>query len=555
MASGGVAVGDVTGNKELTVTGFERAFQHIDQYVEQFMQALGIPGLTMAISDREQLLHVAAHGVTDLGTQAPVQLDTRFEIGSLGKQFTSIALLQLRDEGLLDLQAPVRQYLPWFEVESTYPPIAAHHLLTHTSGLRRGTDLAPHGLYEVWALRQSRAHTPPGAYCCYSNLGYKTLGFLVEELTGQALHEVFQSRILEPLGMTQSYGAMTLETHRKTATGYCPFYDDRPEHPSHGLAPAIWGEFGTGDGCLVSTAEDMARYLRLLLNRGRGEHGRIMSQASFDLMTHPHVWTGAGYYCYALATYPVVDHTCLGHGGGNAGYRSSIMIDLEAGLGVIFLLNLTGDTEPTNVASAYVIETLLAAQRRVPLPPPPALDVSAVANAADYAGVYRAGERRLQLTAEGERLYLTHAGQKIALEPRGEDLFYVGHADFELFLLEFSRSNGEVTEVFHGADWYVNDRYTGPLQFVVPEAWDAYLGHYRSRSPETSNFRIVRRKGGLALIFPAGAAEALVSLDDDSFRVGADENAPETLRFDAIVEGRALVAEYSGCAYYRAFTT
>jgi len=64
----------------------------------------------------------------------------------------------------------------------------------------------------------------------------------------------------------------------------------------------------------------------------------------------------------------------------------------------------------------------------------------------------------------------------------------------------------------------------------------------------------VRRKGGLALIFPAGASAALVPLDDGSFRVGADENAPETLRFDAVVDGRALVAEYSGCPYYRAFT-
>ena len=536
------------------MAGFESAFHHIDQYVEQFVQEMNIPGLTMAVSDREQVLHVAAYGVSDLGTQAPVTPDTLFEIGSLGKQFTNIALLQLRDEGLVDLHAPVRQYLPWFEVQSDFPPIAAHHLMTHTSGLRRGADLAPHGLYEVWALRQSRAHTPPGAYCCYSNLGYKILGFLLEALTGQSLHDVIQSRILNPLGMTQSYAAMTHETRRQTATGYCPFYDDRPEHPSHGVAPAIWGEFGTGDGCQVSTAEDMATYLRMLLNRGRGEYGRLMSEAGFDLMAHPHVWTGVGYYGYALATYPVADHTCFGHAGGNAGFRSSMMIDLEAGFGVIFLLNLTGDTEPPNVASAYVIETLLAAQRQTPLPPPPKQDPSAVANAADYAGVYRAGEKRLKLTAKAGTLYLSYAGQAIALERRGEDSFYVGHPDFELFLLEFSRRNGEVTEVFYGSDWYVNDRYTGPLQFVYPEGWEAYTGHYRSRSPETSNVRIVRRKGALALIFPAGTAEALMPLDDGSFRVGADEEAPETLRFDAIVDGRALVAEYSGCPYYRAFT-
>jgi len=542
-------------DKEPILADLQRAFNHIDQYVEQLMQEANIPGLTMAATDREHLLRASAYGVLDLATQIPVVPDTLFEIGSLGKQFTSIALLQLRDEGIVDLQAPVSHYLPWFKIPSDYPPITPHHLLTHTAGLSRGTDLAPHGLYEVWALRKSKVRTPPGTSCIYSNVGYKILGFLLEELTGQALHDVIQSRILEPLGMTHTYSAMTHETHRKSATGYCDLYDDRPAHPSHDLVPAIWSEFGTGDGCQVSTAGDMAIYLRMLLNRGRGEQGRLMSETSFDLMTQCRVWTGVGYYGYALATYPVDDHICLGHAGGNAGYRSSIMIDLDAGLGVVFLLNMTGDTEPINVATAYVIGVLLATQRQGALPPPPPLqDASAIANAADYAGAYRAGNRCLQLAAETGKLCLTYAGQTVALERRTKDCFYVGHPDLDLFLLEFGRRGSQVVEVFHGPDWYVNDRYLGPLQFAYPEAWEAYTGHYRTRSPETSNFRVVLRKGGLVLIFPWGTAESLVPLNDGSFRVGADENSPETLCFDAVVDGRALLAEYSGCPYYRTFT-
>jgi CubicO group peptidase (beta-lactamase class C family) len=533
----------------------QSVFNHIDQYVEQLMQEANIPGMTMAITDRDLLLRASAYGVADLATQVPVAPDTLFEIGSLGKQFTSIALLQLRDEGKLDLQAPVSQYLPWFEVQSDYPPITAHHLLTHTAGLSRGTDLAPHGLYEVWALRKYQVRTPPGTSCIYSNVGYKILGFLLEELTGRALHEVIQTRVIEPLGMTHTYPAMTHDTHRHSATGYCDFYDDRPSHPSHGLVPAIWSEFGTGDGCQVSTAGDMAIYLRMLLNRGRGDHGRLMSEASFDLMTQCRVWTGVGYYGYALATYPVDDHICLGHAGGNAGYRASIMIDLEAGLAVIFLLNVTGDTEPINVASAYVIELLLATQRRVALPPmPPPQDTSAIANAADYAGVYGAGNRCLRLKAAAGKLVLTYKGHDVALERRTEDSFYVGHPDLDLFLLEFRRCGGQVVEAWHGPDWYANDAYSGQLQFAYPAAWEAYTGHYRTRSPEVSNFRVVLRKGHLVLIFPWGTAESLIPLDNGSFRVGADADSPETIRFDAIVDDRALLAEYSGCPYYRAFT-
>jgi CubicO group peptidase (beta-lactamase class C family) len=542
-------------DKEPILAGLQRAFEHIDQYLEPLMQEANIPGMTVAVTNREHLLRASAYGVTDLGTQVPVEPNTLFEIGSLGKQFTSIALLQLRDEGVVDFHAPVSQYLPWLQIPSDYPPMTAHHLLNHTAGLNRGTDLAPHGMYEVWALRDRKVRTPPGVTCRYSNLGYKILGFVLEALTGQALHEVIRTRVLEPLGMMQTHPAMTHETHRQTATGYCDFYDDRPAHPSHGLAPAIWSEFATGDGCQVSTASDMATYLRMLLNRGRGDRCRIMSEASFNLMTQPNVWTGVGYYAYALATYTVDGRTCLGHAGGNAGYRSSVMIDLKTGFAVVILLNVTGDTEPINVASAYVLDVLFAARRKTDLPsPPPMQDASVIANAADYAGVYRAGNQCLQLTAEAEKLCLTFSGQVVELERRGEDQFYVGHPDLDLFLLEFRRHDGEVVEVFHGPDWYTNERYTGQVQFTYPEAWNTYTGHYRTRSPECSNFRIVLRKGNLVLIYPWGVAETLVELGDGGFRVGEDEHSPETLRFEAIVDGRALLAEYSGCPYYRAFT-
>jgi hypothetical protein len=151
-------------------------------------------------------------------------------------------------------------------------------------------------------------------------------------------------------------------------------------------------------------------------------------------------------------------------------------------------------------------------------------------------------------------LYLAYQGQIVALEHRTDDCFYVGHPELDLFLLEFSRHDGKVVEAFHGPDWYIHDRYSGQLQFTYPKAWEAYTGHYRARSPELSNFRVVLRKGGLVFIYPWGTAASLVPLNDGSFRVGADERAPETLRFDAVVDGRALLAEYSECPYYRAFT-
>lgn len=541
------------------MTRFQNAFDYIDQYAEQLMQAMHIPGLAIAVTDREHTLRLSTYGLADIAGQIPVTPDTLFEIGSLGKPFTCMALLQLQDEGILDLHAPITQYLPWFEVQSEYPPMTAHHLMNHTSGLVYGTGLAPHGLYEVWALRQTQARAAPGTSFLYSNVGYKTLGVLLEALTGKPLHEVIRARVLEPLGMTHSYSAMTHETRQKAAVGYCGLYDDRPEHPSHDLVPAVWGEYGTGDGCQVSTAGDMAIYLRLLLNRGEGLHARLISQASFDLMTLRDKVIEEEEYGYGLGLYPVDGRRFIRHGGGNGGYRSAIALDIEAGLGVVLLMNLAGDTYPIVAAAIHLLTILLAAQRQETLPPvPPAPDRRAIANAADYAGVYRAGNRLLRLTAEAGKLLLTLLwtphDQVVVLERFADDRFYVRHPDFELFLLEFGRHEGEVVEVFHGPDWYIHDRYSGPLQFTYPEAWEVYPGHYRARNPDASNFRVVRRKGGLVALFPTGEAEPLVPLGDGVFRIASNALSTDTLHFDAVAGGRALVAAYAGCPYYRTFT-
>jgi hypothetical protein len=156
--------------------------------------------------------------------------------------------------------------------------------------------------------------------------------------------------------------------------------------------------------------------------------------------------------------------------------------------------------------------------------------------------------------AKARKLLLIYDGNAVVLEQRAADRFYVGHPDFALFLLEFKRDGGQVVEVLHGAQWYINDRYAGGQRFDYPEAWESYPGHYRSGAAAPSNFRVVLRKGTLVLIFPSGDAESLDPLGDSLFRIGEDDRSPETLRFDAVVGGRALQAEYSGCPYYRTFT-
>jgi CubicO group peptidase (beta-lactamase class C family) len=149
------------------MTNFQAAFKRLDQFIEQKIKAANVPGMAVAVTDRERLLRVSTYGFADVAAQTPVTPEMLFEIGSIGKSFTSIALLQLREEGRLDLHEPVTRYLPWFEVQSEYEPITLHHLMSHTGGIIMGADFPGEARYEVWALRETEATTTPGTYFHY----------------------------------------------------------------------------------------------------------------------------------------------------------------------------------------------------------------------------------------------------------------------------------------------------------------------------------------------------------------------------------------------------
>jgi CubicO group peptidase (beta-lactamase class C family) len=170
---------------------FKHVFKCLDQCVEQKMEATNLPGMAVALTDREKLLRVSTYGFGDIAAQFHLTPEILFEIGSIGKSFTSIALLQLREEGLLDLHEPVTRYLPWFEVQSEYEPITLHHLMSHTAGITMGPEFPGEARCEVWALRETGATAPPGTYYHYSDSGYKTLGVILEDMLQRLMNRHF----------------------------------------------------------------------------------------------------------------------------------------------------------------------------------------------------------------------------------------------------------------------------------------------------------------------------------------------------------------------------
>jgi len=121
-------------------TRFRDTFRRIDLFVLRDLRASGVPALVVGITNKERLLHVSAHGFADLERRIPIRPDSRFEIGSISKSFASIALLQLQEQGRLDIDNPVTYYLPWLRIKTRFKPITLRHLMSHTAGIVLGSE-------------------------------------------------------------------------------------------------------------------------------------------------------------------------------------------------------------------------------------------------------------------------------------------------------------------------------------------------------------------------------------------------------------------------------
>jgi D-alanyl-D-alanine carboxypeptidase len=524
------------------------AFATIDAFVTRHLKEEGLPGLSHGLSSREGVLRAAAYGLRDVKAGEPLRTSDLFEIGSITKSFVALCCLQLREEGRLDLERPVRDYLPWLHVESAHAPITPHHLLTHSSGLPgSGVNFPVSETRPLWT-----AH-PPGAAFHYCNLGYDLLGLLLETLDGRPLREVLRARIFAPLGMSSSEPVIVNAMRHRLPTSYWPLRDDQPLERGGALVEAPCLTFDGGAGCIASTPGDMAAYVQMLLNRGVGPRGRIVSEESFALFSKrwidaPAFGQGAA-YGYGIAVVELDGHTVLRHTGGMVSFSSALHADLEAGLGSFASVHASPGGYRPNAVGLYALATLRAAREGRALPDAPAFDNPArVEKASAYAGTFTSPEgRTLALEADGETVWLRADGERTRLvRARSADTFLAPGSRFALFPIEVGREGDAVAEVAWGGEWYAGPAYTGPHSFETPAEWRAYVGAYRNDSPWYGTARVVLRKGRLL-----AAGEPLVPIGDGLFRVGDEATGTERVRFADVVGGRARRLFFSETPFRR----
>src|SRR5215470_13155562 len=404
----------------------------LDQFIARHMLETGAPGLTLALANRDGLIRVSTYGYADTKAGLRVVPETMFEIGSISKSFVSLALMQLHEEGKLDLSKPITQYLPWLKINSKFEPITTHHILTHTAGLPGVPLLLDALLNDLWTAY------PPGKQFLYCNTGYNILGFLVEALDKRPFAESIRVRLLEPLGMSASAPVITNQLRSKMAVGYQPINSSVP-FASHGtLAEAQWLEMEMAAGSIASTPSDMAKYIRMLTNRGVLPKGRLISEETFNLYIKPEInspFRGEpASYGYGLWVSDIDGHTRLRHTGGMVAFSSSIDVDVTGGIGAFASVNANLRGYRPVAVTKFAVELMNASMTNKSLPPapaPPPLPTE-VKNAADYAGVFTSPDNKaLELIAETDKLVLSYQRKRIVLERAGRDLFLVRDPDFE----------------------------------------------------------------------------------------------------------------------------
>lgn len=543
-----------------------QALDAISAFAPQALAQQGAPGVSIAITDATHTLRVITLGYADAESKTPVTADTRFGIGSITKSFTAGTLLQLRDAGTFDPNLPVTTYLPWFRIHSSFRAITSADLFTHSSGLPDGgLETGLDGIYE---LRDWYAGYAPGTHWTYSNVGYATLGAILYKLEGtEDFDAILRRHIFAPLDMNDTVAVWSPQTLATAARGYLYTNDDRPVLAGAELTRAPQTHYEDTAGSILTTPDDMAKYMRYIINHGNGPHGRLLSESSWKLLTtagkHDGKTIGAGGkgifagYGYGLGVHAVDGDTVIGHTGGVLQYTACMQIDVARRFGVIAMSNLAYVGPRPCAIVTYAVHVLIAQAQGKALPTPPqAADPLHVVKPAQYVGTYapREAASAFSVTASRDRLTL-HAGAKsIALYPSGGDNFIVADPAWSLHLLQFGRdANKRVVEAFWGSQWYATAAYAGPTSYTYPAAWSAYLGRYDSTDANGyyGEAEVIERKG--ALMYDDGTP--LTPLGGNLFRVGSRSWTPERVRFTTIIHGKARVLESPGGPLYRMITT
>lgn len=355
-----------------TIAEEESVLRGIDAFILSVMDEWKVPGLAIAVIEDDRVILSKGYGYRDVEKKLPVTPRTLFAIGSITKSFTVTILGMLVDEGKLDWDTPVRDYLPEFRL---YDPIATERmtirdLVTHRSGLPRH-DLVWYGahLSRQEMVRRLPYLKPSKEFRSawqYQNLMFMTAGYLAGRVMGTRWEELVRQRIFQPLGMLASNFSVT--DSQRSDDFALPYdkVDDRVERiPFRNI-----DEIGPA-GSINSNVEEMIRYVQFHINKGEYGGRQLLSRSNAEQMQTPQILMPRSiqkllYDEHGLASYGLGfmittyrGHKVVTHGGSIDGFISLLSFMPEEKIGVIVLTNLSGANPVPLIVTRNVYDRLL----------------------------------------------------------------------------------------------------------------------------------------------------------------------------------------------------
>jgi len=374
------------------------------------------------------------------------------------------------------------------------------------------------------------------------------LGKLAEHIGGKPLGRLLEERLLQPLGMNRSRGAILATDRARYAQGYEAVDQITPFVRGVPLAPAAWVDVTEGAGCVASTADDMNRFLRTLAKAAQGRGGLGLSPTAAKAFTARGVISDTPGMTYGNGLMHVGygGRSYLHHTGGMPSFSSSFHVDVASGVGAFASSTITAfaDFRP-RLLTRFAVDALTNDLAGKPLPSPPRLDTP-LANPGSYVGRYSGPGGTFEIRA-GAPLTIIAGGRSANLEYVGGNLFRTLHPDFRRFSLMIERKGQAVTGAAWGANAYIRDGVGGSVPPSDPEL-AKLAGHYVNDNPWWVGIGTVVERGGKLWL---GTETRMAKIGDNLWRVEEQSWSPERASFADVVDGRPQTLIFSGEKFVR----
>jgi CubicO group peptidase (beta-lactamase class C family) len=388
----------------------------LDSAILAEMARTATPGVQVAVAYRGEIIYAKAYGVADIETSRPVTNATLFRIGSVTKMFTGAAAAELMEQGKLNADAPISQYVPSLAGKRV-GAVTMQQLLTHTAGWRDNAvaygRMGEGALGEVMTeVSDTMFITEPGRVISYSNPGFSMAGYVIERAAGERYGTVVERMILRPMGMPRA-------TFRPLEAMTVDFSQGHQGAP--GQAGRMVRPFTENTAQWAASATDVARFAITLMDGGMIGGTRVLSENAVKRVT-----TGVasmpgdpnGLYGYGIRVAREFGHRVWQHGGSINGFDATVTMVPDERLAFAITDNRSGPSV------AGISRIILDGVAGIKIPEPPAELTERVASAAErtqLAGHYATGPIRLEIAQENDTLVFRQNGASLGVRLVGED--------------------------------------------------------------------------------------------------------------------------------------